>query len=151
MAFSNAARVMTSDGLRSSWTMCTIRLPVRYAKWPRDLCTAGTTAEPGSIIPSASASAFMVVAVPIVLQNPGDGAAAATISMYSASSISPAALSRLACHLVVPAPTRWPLYQPLSMGPTDSAMAGMLTVAAAISCEGVVLSQPVVSTTPSRG
>ena len=52
---------------------------------------------------------------------------------------------------MVPAPVRSPLYQPLSIGPTDSAMAGMLTVAAAISWEGVVLSQPVVSTTPSSG
>ena len=52
---------------------------------------------------------------------------------------------------IVPAPVRSPRYQPLSMGPTDSAMAGMLTVAAAISWAGVVLSQPVMSTTPSSG
>ena len=52
---------------------------------------------------------------------------------------------------MVPEPVRWPLYQPLSIGPTESAMAGMLTVAAAIRSAGVVLSQPVVSTTPSSG
>ncbi len=73
------------------------------------------------------------------------------MSTYSAQSILPADLSFLACHLMVPEPVRSPLYQPLSMGPTERAMAGMLTVAAAISCEGVVLSQPVVSTTPSSG
>jgi hypothetical protein len=37
------------------------------------------------------------------------------------------------------------------MGPPESTMAGMLTVAAAIKEAGVVLSQPVVSTTPSKG
>ena len=37
------------------------------------------------------------------------------------------------------------------MGPPESTMAGMFTVAAAISAAGVVLSQPVVSTTPSSG
>ncbi len=35
---------------------------------------AGMDAVPGSIMPSASASAFMVLAVPIVLQWPSDGA-----------------------------------------------------------------------------
>ena len=52
---------------------------------------------------------------------------------------------------MVPEPVRWPLYQPFSIGPTESAMAGMLTVAAAIRQAGVVLSQPMVSTTPSIG
>ncbi len=142
MRFSNASRVMMSDGFRSSRTMSTMRLPDRYAIWPRSLWTAGMTAEPGSIMPSASASAFIVVAVPIVLQKPGDGAADETMSTYSGQSILPADLSFLACHLMVPEPVRSPLYQPLSIGPTESAMAGMLTVAAAISWDGVVLSQP---------
>lgn len=52
---------------------------------------------------------------------------------------------------MVPEPVRWPSCQPLSMGPLFSAMAGMSTVAAAMICAGVVLSQPVVSTTPSIG
>ena len=52
---------------------------------------------------------------------------------------------------MVPEPVRLPLCQPLSMGPTESAIAGMLTVAAAISMAGVVLSHPMVSTTPSSG
>ena len=102
-------------------------------------------------MPSASASEFIVVAVPIVLQKPGDGAEDATSSKYSGQSISPADFIFLASHLIVPEPVRWPLCQPFSIGPTESAMAGMLTVAAAINCDGVVLSQPVVSTTPSIG
>src|ERR687893_2066619 len=102
-------------------------------------------------MPSASASEFIVVAVPIVLQKPGDGAEEATSSKYSGQPISPAAFIFLAAHFIVPEPARWPLYQPFSIGPTESAMAGMLTVAAPMSSAGVGLSQPVGSTTPSMG
>jgi hypothetical protein len=49
----------------------------------------------------------------------------------------------------VPDPVRSPRNQPFSIGPPDRTIAGMSTVAAAMSCAGVVLSQPVVSTTPS--
>src|SRR3954452_18208306 len=118
---------------------------------PRSLWGAGMAAPPGSIMPSASVREFMVVAVPMVLQKPGEGAEEATSSTYSSWLILPAASSFLACHLMVPEPVRWLLYQPFSIGPTDRAIAGMLTVAAAISSAGVVLSQPVVRTTPSRG
>src|SRR3546814_6781653 len=65
--------------------------------------------------------------------------------MKPSSSISPAASSSRAFHTIVPDPVRSPRCQPLSIGPTDSAIAGMLTVAAAISAAGVVLSHPVVS------
>jgi hypothetical protein len=102
-------------------------------------------------MPSASARLFMVEAVPMVLQCPGEGADEATSSTNSAWSISPAASISLAFHTIVPDPTRSPLNQPFSMGPPDSTMAGMSTVAAAIKQAGVVLSQPVVSTTPSSG
>ncbi len=50
---------------------------------------------------------------------------------------------------MVPDPVRSPLCQPFSIGPPDSTIAGMFTVAAAMMQAGVVLSQPVVSTTPS--
>jgi hypothetical protein len=71
--------------------------------------------------------------------------------MNSASSISPAASICRAFHTIVPDPVRSPLCQPFSIGPTDKAIAGMFTVAAPISMAGVVLSQPIVSTTPSSG
>ena len=45
---------------------------------------------------------------------------------------------------------RSPRLQPFSIGPTLSEIAGMFTVAAAIRQAGMVLSQPVISTTPSR-
>jgi len=52
---------------------------------------------------------------------------------------------------MVPEPASRPFHQPSSIGPTVSPIAGMLTVAAAIRQAGVVLSHPVVSTTPSIG
>ncbi len=71
--------------------------------------------------------------------------------MKPSSSIAPVASSSRAFHTIVPEPVRSPLCQPLSIGPTDNAIAGILTVAAAIRQAGVVLSQPIVSTTPSSG
>ena len=68
-----------------------------------------------------------------------------------AISISPEASRSRAFQITVPEPARSPSNQPFSMGPTDRAMAGMFTVAAAISRAGVVLSQPMFSTTPSSG
>src|ERR1017187_3951485 len=102
-------------------------------------------------MPSASASAFMVDAVPMVLQWPTEGADEVTTSRNSVYPILPAAWSARACQTTVPEPARSPFHQPLSIGPPDSTMAGMLTVAAAIKQAGVVLSQPVVRTTPSSG
>ena len=52
---------------------------------------------------------------------------------------------------MVPEPARSPFHQPFSIGPPESTIAGMFTVAAAMIAAGVVLSQPVVSTTPSIG
>ena len=93
----------------------------------------------------------MVEAVPMVLQWPTDGADAAAMSMNSSSSMRPAASSSRAFQTTVPEPARSPFHQPFSIGPPDSTIAGMFTVAAAMMQAGVVLSQPVVSTTPSSG
>ena len=102
-------------------------------------------------MPSASASEFIVDAVPMVLQWPGLGADEATISMNSSSAISPAASSRRASQRMVPEPDRRPFHQPLSIGPPLSEIAGRFAVAAAMMSAGVVLSQPVVRMTPSIG
>src|SRR3546814_20342060 len=88
-------------------------------------------------MPSASARLFIVVAVPIVLQYPVDGADDATNWMKPSSSISPAASSSRAFHTIVPDPVRSPRCQPLSIGPPDSPIAGKLTVAAALHAAGV--------------
>jgi hypothetical protein len=108
-------------------------------------------AQPVSDRPSASATAFMVEAVPMVLQWPAEGALSAARWMNSSSLISPAASLRRERQITVPEPTSSPSCQPSSIGPPDSTMAGMLTVVAAMMPAGVVLSQPVVSTTASIG
>ena len=95
--------------------------------------------------------AFIELAVPMVLQWPADGAEAQVMSRNCSMSISPAASIRLACQTTVPEPASSPSYQPFSIGPPESTIAGMSTVAAAMMSAGVVLSQPVVSTTPSIG
>ncbi len=93
----------------------------------------------------------MVEAVPMVLQCPIEGALEATISMNSSSLMRPAACSWRASQTAMPEPERLPFHQPLSIGPPDRTIAGIFTVAAAMMQAGVVLSQPVISTTPSSG
>ena len=108
-------------------------------------------AQPGSDMPSASASAFMVEAVPMVLQWPIEGARRGDhVDEFLVVDLAGRAAWR-ACHIAVPEPARSPFHQPLSIGPPDSTIAGMFTVAAAMMQAGVVLSQPVISTTPSSG
>ena len=89
--------------------------------------------------------------MPIVLQKPVEGAELATSSMNPFASILPVARSSRAFQTIVPEPVRSPSNQPLSIGPTESAIAGMFTVAAPMRLPGTVLSQPIVSTTPSSG
>ena len=108
-------------------------------------------AHPGNDIPSPSASEFIVVAVPIVLQNPGEVVASTTILMNSSSSISPVASNFLAFQTIVPDPALSPFQYPFIIGPDERQIEGISTVDAAISNAGVVLSQPIVSTTPSIG
>src|SRR3954465_7331882 len=95
---------------------------------PRSRWGAGMAAHPGRLMPSASARAFMVEAVPIVLQCPGEGADDAPGSTRAPSSISPAASISRAFQMMVPDPVRSPLYQPLSIGPPDGTLGGRLTV-----------------------
>src|SRR5450755_4232212 len=82
-ALSNACFVMMSDGRRFSLTMPTMRLPVSNAIQPRSRYGPGMAAQPGNDMPNASASEFIEVAVPIVLQWPTEGADEDTIFMNS--------------------------------------------------------------------
>ena len=52
---------------------------------------------------------------------------------------------------LVPEPMSVPRYLPESIGPPETAIVGRSTLAAPISSDGVVLSQPTSSTTPSIG
>jgi hypothetical protein len=66
MAFSKAFRVMMSDGFRSSYHADDALAVVGHLA--ALAMGAGMAAEPGNCMPSASASEFIVVAVPMVLQ-----------------------------------------------------------------------------------
>src|SRR5262245_15737289 len=83
IVFSNARWVITFFGVRSSATMATMRRPVAYAICARSRYGAGIAAQPGSDMPSASASEFIDSAVPMVLQWPALGADSAARRMNS--------------------------------------------------------------------
>ena len=70
MALPKAARVWMRLGFKSSHTMPTMRRPLSEARrmWPAS--AAGIEEPPGSTMPTASAIAVMVEAVPIVMQVP---------------------------------------------------------------------------------
>src|SRR5262249_54263758 len=87
-------------------------------------------AQPVSDMPSASAMLFMESAVPMGLQWPTLGALDATSSMNWSMSMRPAASSWRAYQMIVPEPASPPAKWPSSMGPPDSTIAGMSTVAA---------------------
>jgi len=108
-------------------------------------------AQPGSDIPSPSASEFIDSAVPIELQWPGLGADPMPISIISSAVIRPAANCRRASHSTIPEPAGFPFRYVSTIGPPESTIAGMFTVAAAIRHAGVVLSHAVVITIPSNG
>ena len=69
-AFSIAPAVMILSGVRSDRASATARAPVASAARSRSACTAGMAAVPGSVMPSASAMAAMVEAVPMTAQVP---------------------------------------------------------------------------------
>src|SRR5579859_8027135 len=71
--------------------------------------------------------------------------------MNSASERVPARTSSLSRHTSVPQPSAAPRKVPVSIGPPGTTTAGRSTEAAAISSEGMVLSQPPSNTTPSIG
>ena len=70
MAFWNAARVWIRLGFKSSCTMATIRRPLSLASRICPASAASTELPPGSTMPTASAIAVMVLAVPIVMHVP---------------------------------------------------------------------------------
>ncbi len=69
-ALSNASAVMIVFGVTSSQTSSTIRRPAAAAMRGCAESAAGIDEAPGSVIPSASAAAAIVEAVPIVMHVP---------------------------------------------------------------------------------
>ena len=105
----------------------------------------------GKATPRASTIDAMVDAVPIVMQWPALRAMQLSASSKSLIDILPAAIASENCQTAVPDPTVWPRKRPFNMGPPERTIAGTSQLAAPISRAGVVLSQPVIRTTPSIG
>src|SRR5207249_11537147 len=101
--------------------------------------------------PSASTIAAIVDAVPMVMQWPCERFMHDSASWNSERVIFPARRSSDIDQVFVPEPMSVPRYLPESIGPPDTPIAGISTLAAPIRSEGVVLSQPIRSTTPSNG
>ncbi len=141
--------------MRSGVSFCrasaTAAAPVASAARSRSAWTAGIAAVPGSIMPSASAIAAMVLAVPITAQVPAVVARLPSISSISSRLTSPARKRAQKRRQSVQAPSRSPRHGPVIIGPVTSWIAGTLAEAAPISCAGTVLSQPPTSTTASIG
>ena len=86
-----------------------------------------------------------------MLQDPADRDIDASASRNSSGVISPAFTASENRQRRVPEPTRSPRKRPFSIGPPETRIAGRSHEAAPISSDGVVLSQPASSTTPSIG
>ena len=125
--------------------------PVSWAVSSSRLSGAGVPAMPGIVVPSASAMHAMVEAVPIVLQWPRLRIIEDSDVRKSCSDSVPARTSSLSRQTSVPQPRATPRNVPVSIGPPGRTTAGRSTEAAAISSDGIVLSHPPSSTTPSIG
>src|SRR5690349_22055663 len=108
-------------------------------------------AAPLNVNPNASTIQAIVDAVPIVIQWPILLLIQLSANSQSSCVIFPVFISSSNFHTCVPLPIVCPLYLPLSMGPPGTTIVGKPTLAAPITVEGVVLSQPVNRTTPSIG
>ncbi len=115
----------------------------------RSADTAGAEDSPGSVMPSASAQADMVLAVYIPAHDPAPGQAARSTASRSAADTSPAACPPTASNtswMVSVRPRAWPG----RMVPPYRNAAGTLTRAQAISMPGSDLSQPAMATSASN-
>ena len=138
-------------GRRPSATISTASRPVSWAPSSSRLSGAGVPAIPGIVVPSASATQAIVEAVPIVLQWPLLRIIEDSDVRNASSDSVPARTSSLSRQTSVPQPSAAPRNVPVSIGPPGNTTAGRSTDAAAISSDGMVLSQPPSSTTPSMG
>jgi hypothetical protein len=148
MAFSKLFLLSTSLGFGIP---CAASLPVSSATRRRWLPLAGGHADPSGAIPSASVMHAIVDAVPITPHVPAEGTSSFPTAAISSRSISPARYRAQYPRQSVHAPTRVPLWLPVTMGPTTSWMAGTSAEIAPISWAGTVLSHPPMRMTASIG
>ncbi len=150
-ALRNEASQRMSPGLMSSHTIWTMRRPAAAAIWcPRE-SMAGTDELPASDMPSTSASAVIVDAVPMTLQVPGELHNFCSTVCQSSSDSLPASSSGAQRKPPVPLPKRSPRKVAPMVKPAGEKMVGMFMLMAPISRPGVVLSQPPSRIAPSMG
>ena len=87
----------------------------------------------------------------MVMQCPAERCMQDSASVNSCWVILPALRSSLKRQTSVPEPISLPRNLPFSIGPPETTMAGTSQLAAPMMSDGVVLSQPHISTTPSMG
>ena len=150
MAFSKACRVNTSDILKFSFTISTMRMPDICASTFLLESAAGIAALPGRDKPRDSTIQAMVDAVPMTAQCPRLRHIQASLTVSSSCDISPARTASLNRQISL-VPMSRPSYLPVSIGPPETTRVGMFTLDAPITNDGVVLSQPHSNTTPSIG
>ncbi len=151
IALAKDAWVRNVLGRRSAATIPTASRPVPWAASSSRLSGAGVPATPGTTMPSASATKAIVDAVPIVLQCPRLRIIADSERVNCSVDSVPARTSSDSRQTSVPQPSGVPRKVPVSIGPPGTTTAGRSTEAAAISSDGMVLSHPPSSTTPSIG
>src|SRR5258707_3414540 len=101
--------------------------------------------------PSVPTIEAMVDAVPMVMQWPCERFMQDSASWNSERVIFPARRSSDIDQVFVPEPMSVPRYLPESIGPPETPIAGISTLAAPISNAAVHLSQPIRTTPPSTG
>ena len=152
IALSNAAAVSSSDGRGPrARAISTARRPLISASTSRRESGAGMAALFGSVMPSVSAIAAIVDAVPITMQWPVERDRHDSTSAISSSEMLSARRSAQIFRASVPEPISWSRHTPRSIGPPVTMIAGTSAEAAPMSMAGVVLSQPESSTTASIG
>ncbi len=148
-AFINAFSVIMSLGLISFSTSSMIFMPACFARRRRSEYTAGMVPFPFSPMPMASVRQFMELAVYIPEQEPQVGQVFSSNSQSSSWVMVPAVTLPTASNMEERL-LFCPFTRPASMGPPDTKMVGMLTLAAAISRPGTFLSQLGIHTSPSK-
>ena len=149
MAFSKAFLVMMSRGRIPKRSKFTTASPARRASSSRLRSIAGADADPGKLIPIASAIDDIVLAVNMPPHAPSPGHAARSISVSSSSVIVPAAHAPTASNTVVIS-MLLPLYTPGMVEPLYTNTLAKFKRAAAINMAGMDLSQPASPTKPSK-
>ena len=148
-AFKNASFVMMSRGLISLRTSSIICIPACFASWIRAEYTAGIVPLPFKPMPSASVRQFMEFAVYIPEQEPQVGHTFSSYSCSSSSDMVPAATEPTASNIedkLLFLPCRCPA----SIGPPETKIVGIFSLAAAIKRPGTFLSQLGIHTKPSN-